>query len=449
MKRCTIIALLLTLAGALHAARPNVIVIMADDLGAEGLGCYGSTIYTTPNLDRMAKEGARFNNAYATPLCTPTRVMIMSGLYPNRTGFRALISKSAGVRMPANIRTFGHDFRDAGYRTAIAGKWQLGKFDEHPGQPVEHGFDSYCLWSWIYKGQKPSRFYKPLIYQDEKFIQGDDDDFGPDYFRDFVLDFIDENKDEPFFVYFPMVLVHSPFIHPPKLEELARTKYTDDLDKQTQAYGHMITYMDDIVGQILKRLQQHGIAENTLVLFTGDNGTGKQITSALPGMKLKGGKGTMTESGCRVPLLAWWPGTVKPGVREEFFCLVDVLPTVTALAGIELDRTVDGMDLSHNLTGKPGTDREQILMSYKSGFFARDKRFRLHENGTLYDIPVDADKSRYREKVSTNPEHDPRRKQLQAALDEFMAIPPEYGTKTDKPGGKKKNKGQGKRANKS
>ncbi|MEM8713802.1 MAG: sulfatase-like hydrolase/transferase, partial [Planctomycetota bacterium] len=130
---------------------PNVIVIMADDLGAECLGSYGSTLYTTPRLDRMAREGLRFENAYTSPLCTPTRVSIMSGLQPNRTGFRALISRAEGMRMPAAIPTFGHDFRRAGYATAVAGKWQLGKFHEFPAQPVEHGFDAYCLWTWIYE----------------------------------------------------------------------------------------------------------------------------------------------------------------------------------------------------------------------------------------------------------------------------------------------------------
>ena len=143
---------------AFSASKPNIIVIMADDIGAEGLNCYGSTIYTTPHLDTMAKEGIRFNNAYATPLCTPTRVMIMSGLYPGRTGFKALIGKGEGVRMPADIKTFGHYFKDAGYETAIAGKWQLGKFDECPDQPREHGFDEYCMWTWYYKGKKSSRF---------------------------------------------------------------------------------------------------------------------------------------------------------------------------------------------------------------------------------------------------------------------------------------------------
>jgi len=411
---------------ALAAERPNFIVIMADDIGAEGLGCYGSTIYTTPHLDRMAEEGARFENAYATSLCTPTRVMIMSGLYPNRTGFQNLISKKEGARMPANIRTFGHDLKDAGYKTAIAGKWQLGKFDEHPGQPLEHGFDRYCMWTWFYQGKKSSRFYSPQIYQDGEIIQGGPKDFGPDYFRDFVLDFIDENKEEPFFIYFPMALVHSPFINPPELKELAETNYTEDLDKNTRAFGHMITYMDDVVGKIRARLEEHGIAENTLVLFTGDNGTGKQITSKLPGMDLKGGKGTLTEAGTRVPFVAWWPNTIQPGVRQEFLCLVDVLPTITHLAGIELDRKVDGMNLAHYLTGADGVDRDHVLINKGGGYFVRDERFRLDESGKLYDVPVTSNQARYAEKVSKNPEHEPERERLQAILDEFMAIKKEY-----------------------
>ena len=405
---------------------PNVMVIMADDLGAEGLACYGSEIYTTPHLDRMAREGVRFNNAYATPLCTPTRVMIMSGLYPPRTGFQALIGKGPGVRMPSSIRTFGHDFRDAGYRTAIAGKWQLGKFHEFPGQPVEHGFADYCMWTWFYKGKKSSRFYQPQIHREGKIFDRSASDFGPDEYNEFLLDFIDENAKRPFCIYYPMALVHSPFIHPPELEELARTKYTDDLDKQTIAYGHMITYMDHLVGRILKRLRKHGIEKNTLVLFTGDNGTGKQITSKLAGMDLKGGKGSMTEAGSRVPFLAWWPDTIKPGVRDDFFCLVDVLPTITSLAGIEVDRKLDGMDLSHHLVGGNGKDRELVLINYGRGYFVRDKRFRLNQTGKFYDIPVTSDKERYSEKETDDPQHDAQRQRLQKVLADFMSIEREF-----------------------
>jgi arylsulfatase A len=438
------IACLLSWAPATAAdpTRPNVIAIMADDLGAEGLACYGSTIYTTPNLDRMAAEGQRFNNAYATPLCTPSRVMLMSGLYPNRTGFQALIGKGEDVRMPSSIKTFGHYFREAGYRTAIAGKWQLGQFDQFPGQPVEHGFDKYCMWTWQYAGKKSSRYYAPQIYRGGKIFDGSASDFGPDYYSRFLLDFIDENKSRPFFIYYPMALVHSPFIIPPDLEKLAHSRYSGDLDKQTRAFGHMITYMDHLVGQILARLREHGLDRNTLVLFTGDNGTGRQITSKLPGVNLQGGKGTMTEAGSRVPMLAWWPGTIKPGVREELFCLADVLPTITSVAGIPLSRQLDGMDLSHVLLGKEGNDREQVFINYGRGYFVRESRFRLNQDGKLYDIPVTSDKERYSEKVTTDPAHETDRRRLQTALDEFQAIKSEILPELK--GGKKSKTSKGK-----
>jgi arylsulfatase A len=248
-----------------------------------------------------------------------------------------------------------------------------------------------------------------------------------------------------------MALVHSPFEHPPKLEELARKKFTSDLDKKVVAWGHMITYMDDIVGKIMERLKANGLEKNTLVLFTGDNGTHASLVSKLPGMELKGGKGSLTEAGCRVPFMAWWPGVIKPAVNDGFICLVDVLPTICSIAGIGLTSPVDGMDLSHCLLGTEGKDREQILMCFKKGYFVRDKRFRLHEDGTLYDIPVTSDKERYSEKVSTQPEHEAQRQQLQKALDQFRAIPQEYrkqvdGASNDK--SKSKSKDKSKKKNK-
>ena len=429
-----VVAILLLTWPVCAADRPNVIVIMADDIGAKGLACYGSTIYTTPHLDQMAAEGIRFSNAYATPLCTPTRVMLMSGLYPNRTGYRALIGKGEGIRLAPEIRTFAHDFRDAGYATAIAGKWQLGQFDVYPDQPVERGFDEYCLWTWVYNGKKSSRYYSPQIYRDGEVTNGDADDFGPDEFREFVLDFIDRKKDQPFLVYFPMVLVHSPFINPPELQKRAESRFSDNLDKNTRAFGHMITYMDQVVGDILAKLKEHGLEDNTLVLFTGDNGMHKSITSKLPGMEIKGGKGSMTEAGSRVPLLAWWPGHVKPAVRDEFFCLVDVLPTIHSIADIELNRKLNGVDLSHLLIGGEGTNREHVLINYGRGFFVRENRFRLNQDGKLYDIPTTSDASRYSEAVSTDPAHAADRVRLQKILDDFMAIESQYSDRSPNDG---------------
>ncbi|WP_182864736.1 sulfatase-like hydrolase/transferase [Rhodopirellula sp. JC639] len=215
-------------------------------------------------------------------------------------------------------------------------------------------------------------------------------------------------------------------IDPPDLQKRAESRFTNDIDKQTRAFGHMITYMDQIVGDIMAKLKEHGLEDNTLVLFTGDNGTHKSITSKLPGMNLQGGKGSMTEAGSRVPLLAWWPGHIKPAVRSEFFCLVDVLPTIHSIAGIELNRKVDGMNLSHLFVGGEGTDRDHVLINYGRGYFVREKRFRLNQDGKLYDIPITSDASRYSEAVTTDAAHNFDRVRLQKILDDFMAIEPQY-----------------------
>ncbi len=427
---CACIAGLLSWAPASAAdpARPNVIVIMADDLGAEGLASYGSTIYTTPHLDQMAAEGMRFNNAYATPLCTPSRVMLMTGVYPERAGFNGLMGKKAGVRLPASIPTFGNYFRDAGYATAIAGKWQLGKFDEFPDQPVEHGFDRYCMWTWYYGGKKPGRYHSPQIAIDGEIFNGTPKDYGPDIYSRFILDFIDENKDKPFFVYYPMALVHSPFDDPPALRELAEKKYTDGMDKTARKFGHMVTYMDDIVGKILAKLKEHGLDDNTLVVFTADNGTDARIVSKLPDMELRGGKFSLTEAGLRVPFIARWPGVIKPSVNGKFISLVDVLPTLTSMIDVPLKAEVDGMDLSHYFRGTPGKDRESMILPYR-GCLVRSPRFRLNVGGGVsefYDIPITSDRERYGEKKVTGPEFDEKRKELQALIDREMAKPPLY-----------------------
>jgi arylsulfatase A len=298
------------------------------------------------------------------------------------------------------------------------------------------------MWTWFYDGQKSSRYYNPGIYSDGKLLNVTKTDYGPDFYSRFVLDFIDQNKDKPFFIYYPMALVHSPFDEPPSaLNKLAEQKYNGEMGKKEISFGHMMTYADEIVGKIMERLKANGLDKNTLVIFTGDNGMNHSLLNQLPGMKLQGGKGSLTEAGCRVPFMAWWPGTVKPAVKDEFICLVDVLPTICSVAGIGLTAETDGMDLSHYFTGSEGTDREQVFMSFKSGYFVRDKRFRLHEDGKLYDIPVTSDKERYSEKVTTNPEYNAERERLQKILDGYMALPPLYdgATKAD-PGAKKESK---------
>ncbi len=410
--------------GSAQALKPNVILIMADDLGAEGLGSYGSTIYKTPNLDKMADQGIRFDNAYATPLCTPTRVMLMTGQYPNRTGFTNLISNDKKARMPGTLKTFGTYFKNAGYKTAVAGKWQLGRFDQFSNQPMEHGFDEYCLWKWKFHNKKSSRYYHPGIWCNAASADGGPHDFGPDIYLNFVLDFIERNRRSPFFVYFPMALVHLPLVKPPRIPMAAQDAYPKGIKKKTAQFGRMITYMDKMVGAIVQKLKEVGIDKDTLIIFTGDNGSPKEIQSPLAGLVVPGGKGNKTEAGTRVPFIAKWPGKIPPGVRTGLFSLVDVLPTIASIAHIPVSREVDGLDLSHMFFGTNGKDRDDVFFAFKDDFWVRDKTFRYHNDGSLFYCPITSDKSRYHARLVEKGKYKADRERLRTALETYKASIP-------------------------
>jgi arylsulfatase A len=410
--------------------RPNVLLVMADDLGAENLGCYGNTVYATPNLDRMAAEGARFENAFATPVCTPTRVMILTGLHPNRSGFLERLDSpldpARNNRLPVHLKTLGQLFQSAGYRTAIAGKWHLGDFQRYPDQPASHGFDAHCLWVQYWDGKRHSRYFAPHHWEDAKYRVRGKEVFGPDYCCDFLIDFIERTQKQhrPFFAYFPMNLIHGPLITPPGDQRSAEARFPPDLGTRERKAGQMVHYMDAIVGRLLSKLKELGLEENTLVIFTGDNGTAPYLVSRLGTFQLRGGKRSMNEAGTRVPFVARWPGRIPPGRRDSFISLMDVLPTLASLAGIPISHPVDGMNLSHNLLDKAGKDRESFAMAFEGGvYFVRDERFRLHEDGRFYDVPVSGNPTRYNMNLVRDAgPHALARRRLQRCLDEFMAI---------------------------
>jgi arylsulfatase A len=401
---------------------------MADDLGAENLACYGNSVYSTPHLDRMAADGTLFENAYATPVCTPTRAMILTGLHPNRSGFLERLDSpldpDKNNRLPIHLKTFAHVFQSAGYATAIAGKWHLGDFQKYPDQPASHGFDEHCLWVQYWDGQRRSRYYAPHNWENGQYKVHGEDVFGPDYYCEFLIDFMRRNRDRPFLAYFPMNLIHGPLITPPGDQKSAEARFPKDLGSRERKAGQMVHYMDAVVGRLLSTLKELGLVEDTLVIFTGDNGTAGNLVSRLGDFRLRGGKRTMNEAGTRVPFIARWPGKIPPGRQDSFITLMDVLPTLASVANIPLDHNVDGMDLSHNLLGRQGKDREYFTMAFEGGvFFIRDKRFRLHEDGRFYDVPVTSDKTRYNMNVLGNsPQHIGVRQQLQDRLDRFMQI---------------------------
>lgn len=378
------------------AKKPNVILIMADDLGYETLGTYGTVNNKTPELDRLAATGMKFNHCYSQPLCTPSRVQIMTGRYNFRN------YKAFGI-LPKSEITFGHLLQEAGYATAVAGKWQLwGSNTKNPEDkgtgflPDAAGFDAYCLWQVKKTKKLGERYADPYID-----VNGDggstyENGYGPDVFTDFILDFIEAKRDEPFFVYYPMALTHDPFVPTPDSPEWDGNRYA----KRTKHFGDMVEYMDKVVGQIVAKLDELGLRDDTLVIFTGDNGTHNSIrTRMTDGRRIRGDKGQPTDGGTRVPLIANWPGVIAAGqVNDNLIDFSDFLPTLVELTGAKLpgDRVVDGRSFLRQLKGEAGEVRDWVFCHYDPRWggreparFARTQRWKLYGDGRFFDIEND------------------------------------------------------------
>jgi arylsulfatase A len=385
--RLILIAVLAVPVLSLGAEKTNVILIMADDIGYECYGAYGGTSYKTPMLDRMAKQGIRFDHAYSNPLCTPTRVKIMTGLsnVRNYTSFSTLKKTS---------RTVGHMMQDVGYRTAIAGKWQLLGAEHYPelirgkgAWPQDMGFERHCLWQVDKLG---SRFWGPKIT-----IDGDVKDFpkeiyGPDVYCQFLLERMEEYKDDPFFLYYPMVLVHGPFVPTPDS--------ADKTSKNKQGnFADMVAYMDKLIGRIVAKTEQLGIAERTLILVTGDNGTHVSLKSNMGSKVIKGGKGRPTDAGTHVALLGYQPGTIPAGrISKDLVEFTDFMPTLAAATGAKPLSPTDGQSFLMQLHGKKGQSRDTIYVYYwprpEKGEplrFVRNQRWKLYGDGRLIDVQND------------------------------------------------------------
>lgn len=370
--------------------KPNIILILADDLGAECLNCYGGTSYQTPHLNAMAAGGIRFDHCYSTPLCSPSRVTAMTGRYGFRTGWTNLIGRR-GVKSdffdPTEERTFAHMLKDAGYATAIAGKWQLARFDQHPDHLRQCGFDEHCCWTWTYGKGKRSRYWSPSIWQDGKVRQEAEDRYGPDIFCDFMLNFIERNKDRPFFAYYPMVLTHQPFLATPDSDPGKSKTQSDDAN-----FADSVAYMDKLVGRIVDKIKELRLEENTLILFTGDNGTDRGITSNIGDRQITGGKAELTNAGTHVPLIAAWKGTAPAGqASDDLVDFTDFLPTFAKVsrakppAGV----VIDGQSFAPQLRGQRGRPREWVHTQLEDKLWVRDQNWKLYGDGRLYDMKND------------------------------------------------------------
>lgn len=379
--------------------RPNIILIMADDYGAEDVKSYNpNTPLNTPNIDKLAKNGVQFKACYTTPLCGPSRALIMSGQHPQKTGHWCNNGyfNEDHEDFPydlVNDISFYRTLQESGYKTAVTGKW-----DGDKGFMPKY-FDEACVWprqvKFIpkdadYKGVtktddpiwKPaSRYWQPFVMKNGKFLETEAGDFGPDIFSDFVLDFASRHKDskEPFFVYYPMVLPHNEPTAITDKGKVATPVVGKPGEKTEVSYAAMKNYIDFIVGKIKSGLKEEGLDKNTIVIFTGDNGSYGHH-----------GKGTTFEPGVWVPFIVNCPELIAPrGMVDELVSHVDVLPTLAVLAGATIPEKADGISIVPVLEGKQG-ERDHIYSYLGSERIIRTHRYLLEKNhedfeGFFYD----------------------------------------------------------------
>jgi len=338
-----------------ESARPNIILIMVDDLGYAELGSYGQETIKTPYLDQMAKEGLRFTDFYAgSTVCAPSRDAIMTGRHTGNTHVRGnfapdyLEGGTADLPLPDDTKTIGNYMQEGGYHTAKIGKWGLG---ETPHSV--HGFD----YTFGYHSQLAAHdYYPPYLWEKEERypLAGNEDDgqeiYAHDLLTDKALEYIEaRGEDEQFFLYLPYTIPHGPF-NPPN-----DAPYTEkDWPQEKKNIAAMITLLDRDMGRILQLLQERGMDEHTLVMFTSDNGptdlANRHFNSSGP---FRGIKRDLYEGGIRVPMIAWWPGMIDPGgVTDHISAAWDFLPTIMELAGLEPPEDIDGISMVPEFLGE-------------------------------------------------------------------------------------------------
>ena len=371
---------------------PNILFILADDVGREALGCYGGTSYRTPELDALAKSGIRYRQCYSMLVCHPTRVCLLTGRYPFRLGS----PEWGDFPRQAESQTVAHTLKKAGYATAIAGKWQLAMLKNDPHHPHRLGFDEYSLFGW----HEGPRYFQPMIYENGSVRKDVEGRYGPDVYCDFLIDFMKRNRGKPFFAFYSMALCHA---------------VTDDLDQPVPVGPHgryedfheMIEAMDARVGRVVAALDNLNLREKTLVLYTADNGTPKDIyinakdgeliseafVTKMGDLVVRGGKGDFTDWGTRVPTIASWPGTITPGqVIDDLMDFSDILPTFAELGGAPLPAGValDGHSFAGRMLGHASHQpRPWVSSGRDREYWVRTHRWKLYRDRRLFDMATD------------------------------------------------------------
>lgn len=414
--------------------RPNILFIMVDDLGKDWISCYGAEGIQTPRIDALAAGGMKFRNAWSMPQCTPTRVTLLTGQYPWRTGWVNhwdVPRWGVGYFDWRRYTTFANVLSAAGYATCIVGKWQINDFRVEPEALKKHGFDDWCVWTGGEGGNPPSdqRYWDPYIHTKagSKTYSGK---FGPDIYCDHLIGFMRENRARPMMLYFPMALTHGPFTTTP-----TEPKAQGKLPK----HKAMVRYTDHLVGRLVDELDKLKLRERTIIIFTTDNGSGGSVLGTVGGKKPSGGKATKYEGGICEPFIVNCPGTVPAGVETDALTdFSDLFPTFVELAKAQLPAglEIDGRSFAPLILGQATDSARDWIMALGHGVAAtdeqgirgvhdyservmRDKRYKVwvdtNRNITqLYDLKLDP-----LERTNLLKENRP---ELSAALQKFSAV---------------------------
>jgi arylsulfatase A len=440
----------LNLAGfALADDRPNILFILADDVAQEVLGCYGGQSYATPHLDELARTGIKFRHAFSMPVCHPTRLTLMTGKYPFRHG-QVTWGDFPETEEP---HTWANLVAESGYATYIAGKWQLCLLRDDPRHPHRMGFEHFDLFGW----HEGPRYYEPMIYRDGTVRQDTLGHYGPDLYVRSLIEFMKSNRDRPFLAYYSMAVCH---------------EVTDDLDPPVphgplgryDNYAEMVSEMDRAVGRLVAALEALNLREKTLIIYTADNGTPPEIiikaegtelireavVSRQNGLLIPGGKKKLTDDGTNVPLIANWPGRIRPGqVVDDLIDMSDYQPTLVELTGSTLPngRTIDGVSFAPRLLGTGKSSRswayaEEAVLPKPGGVepdgasnglrWVRTADWKLYNDGRLFDMRAD-EREQYALLASEdNHEASSARQRLVKAFKE-LETPPRSTTEQDTP----------------
>lgn len=407
--------------------KPNILLILADDLGIECLASYGGISQKTPNLDRLANEGMRFTHCFSNPFCSPSRGQILTGRYPFRNGLKVVLhsKNQENIYLHPSQPSFVRQLKHHGYTSQLVGKWHVSL--EHKHNTIrDFGFDHYQTWSiFDTRGRKTTRYWNPYLLRDGEVISdGIKDRYGPDVDLEVFLEFIRTSAQsrKPFLAYYSTCLPHYPWEPTPDSKDRSYRSPNAAHKGDPDCFPEMLSYLDKQVGTMFQTLTDLGIAENTIVMFLADNGTDVDLENALgDGKKIKGGKGTMTDRGTRVPLIVRWPGRIKAhSVCEDLVDLSDVFPTLCELTGAAMPADpIHGRSFAPQLLGKPGLPRKWIHIQNGNERQVRNRDFMLNHQGELRPVVPLGEPAAPVMQLPDNDEAAAARASLQTAFDEL------------------------------